>query len=121
VARNRLEDLVTGGDTPLAMGIARGLEVAEAASADGSESLLVLLTDGRATGGSAAVDAAMDAAAGVQRRRIPSMVLDCESGPIRLRMAERLAEAMGARHVAAASVDPLALTDTIGAIVSSRP
>lgn len=120
VARNRLDNLVTGGDTPLAMGISRGLEVAEAASADGSESLLVLLTDGRATGGNAAVDAAMNAADVVQRRGIPSMVLDCESGPIRLRMAERLAKAMGARHVPADSVDPVALTDTIGVIASSR-
>jgi magnesium chelatase subunit D len=121
VARNRLEGLVTGGDTPLAMGIARGLGVAEAASADGSETLLILLTDGRATGGTAAVDAAMVAAADVRRRGIPSMVLDCESGPIRLGMAERLAEAMGARHVPVASVDSVTLTDTIGAISSSRP
>ena len=49
VARNRLGDLATGGATPLAAGIARGLEVAWAVPA-GEEALLVLLTDGRATG-----------------------------------------------------------------------
>jgi magnesium chelatase subunit D len=114
VARNRLEDLVTGGETPLAAGISRGLEVAVAAGVDGSESLLVLFTDGRATGGGPdPVEAALEAAATVRRRGVEAMVLDCETGSIRLNLAERVADAMGARYVRADQLDPGELTQSI--------
>jgi magnesium chelatase subunit D len=114
VARNRLEDLVTGGETPLAAGIIRGLEVALAATADGSESMLVLFTDGRATGGGPdPVEAALEAAATVRRRGVPAMVLDCETGSIRLKVAERVADAMGARYQRAEDLDPVELTHRI--------
>lgn len=113
VARNRLDDLVTGGETPLADGIARGLEIAATAASDGGDALLVVLTDGRATGHPDALEAAMAAAAAVQRRGVPALVLDCETGPVRLRLAEQLATAMGARHLDVDTLDPVALTATI--------
>jgi magnesium chelatase subunit D len=110
VARNRLDGLVTGGETPLADGITTALGVATAASTD---ALLVVLTDGRATGRPAAVDDAMAAAAAVRRAGVVSMVLDCETGPVRLGLAERLADAMGARHLEADALDPAVLTGSI--------
>lgn len=113
VARNRLDDLATGGETPLADGIARGLEIAATAASDGGDALLVVLTDGRATGRPDALDAAMAAAGAVQRRGVPALVLDCETGPVRLRLAEQLATAMGARHLDVDTLDPVALTATI--------
>jgi magnesium chelatase subunit D len=114
VARNRLEDLVTGGETPLAAGITRGLEVAVAAGVDGSESLLVLFTDGRATGGGPdPVEAALEAATTVRRRGVEAMVLDCETGSIRLRLAQQVADAMGARYLRAEQLDPVELTRSI--------
>jgi len=114
VARNRLEDLVTGGETPLAAGITRSLEVAVAAGVDGSDSLLVLFTDGRATGGGPdPVEAALEAATTVRRRGVEAMVLDCETGSIRLHLAERVAEAMGARYLRAEQLDPIELTHSI--------
>jgi magnesium chelatase subunit D len=113
VARNRLDDLVTGGETPLADGIARGLEIAASAATDGGDALLVVLTDGRATGQPDALEAALAAAAAVQRRGVPSFVLDCETGPIRLRLAEQLAAAMGARHLDVDTLDPVTLAATI--------
>jgi magnesium chelatase subunit D len=113
VARNRLDGLVTGGETPLADGITTALRVATATSTDSAEALLVVLTDGRATGRTGAVDDAMTAATAVQRQGIASMVLDCETGPIRLGLAERLADAMGARYLEADALDPAVLTDSI--------
>ena len=113
VARNRLDDVATGGETPLAEGIRTGLDVAVAACRAGSDPLLVLLTDGRATGSSDAVDLAMAAAGEVRRRSVAAMVLDCERGGVRLGLAARLAEAMGARHVAVEDLDPARVTRTI--------
>jgi magnesium chelatase subunit D len=120
VARNRLEDLVTGGETPLAAGITRGLEVALAAGVDGSASLLVLFTDGRATGGGHdPVEAALEAATTVRRRGVEAMVLDCETGPIRLHLAQRVADAMGARYLRAEQLDPVELADRIRSVSAS--
>ncbi|MDP1821393.1 MAG: ATP-binding protein [Acidimicrobiales bacterium] len=113
VARNRLDHLVTGGETPLADGIARGLEIAATATADGGDALLVVLTDGRATGRPDSLEAALAAAGAVQRQGVASLVLDCETGPIRLRLAEQVAAAMGARHFDVDSLDPAALAATI--------
>ncbi len=113
VARNRLDRVTTGGATPLANGIRTGLDVAVAASQAGGSALLVLLTDGRATGSPDAVDLAMAAAGEVRRRGVAAMVLDCERGGVRLGLAARLAEAMGARHVAVDDLDPGRVAGTI--------
>ena len=48
VARNRLHDLATGGATPVGGRAARSLQLVDRHTAD--HPLLVLLTDGRATG-----------------------------------------------------------------------
>lgn len=119
VARNRLDHLVTGGETPLADGIARGLEIAATAASDGGDALLVVLTDGRATGRPDALEAALAAAATVRRQGVASLVLDCETGPIRLRLAEQLAAAMGARHLDVDTLDPVTLAATIQAGAAS--
>lgn len=113
VARNRLEHLVTGGATPLAAGITAALSVAEAAVSSDRDALLVVLTDGRATGSRDALDEAMEAAAAVRRRGIPALVLDCETGRARLGLALSLAEAMGARHLEVTDLDPTSLTHLI--------
>ncbi len=113
VAHNRLDGLVTGGATPLAAGITTALAVAEAAVASEHDALLVVLTDGRATGSSDALDQAMNAAAAVRRHGIPALVLDCETGSARLDLAISLAEAMGARHIEVNDLDPSVLTHTI--------
>ena len=54
LARARLAELPTGGVTPLAEGITAGLSLARRAADDGWPPLLVLITDGRATGNQAA-------------------------------------------------------------------
>lgn len=57
--------------------------------------LVVIVTDGRATHGS--VDDALRAA--TLLREAASVVVDCESGPVRLGLAARLAERLGAELV----------------------
>ena len=112
VARNRLDDLVTGGETPLAAGLDEARRVAERALDDRSDALVALLTDGRATG-VGGFDAALDAAAAFARSPVDALVLDCERGPNRLGLAARLAEAMGAPLVPVHEVTPTSLTRTV--------
>ncbi|MCU1355868.1 MAG: bchI 2 [Acidimicrobiales bacterium] len=119
VARNRLVDLTTGGGTPLAEGLACGLEVALGASGGASgrdRSVLVVLTDGRATGDGSALARALDVAVQVRRRGLATLVLDCETGPVRLGLARQLAEALGAIHVPVEDLDAGTLAATIRSV-----
>ena len=101
LARRRLDDLPTGGETPLAEGIRAAADLADRSGTDTLRPLLVLVTDGRATGGAGdAVDAALLEAAVVRHRGLPAVVVDVEddSGP-RLGLAARLAEALDGQHL----------------------
>ena len=102
VARSRLAEVPTGGRTPLAEGITTALEVAGAGSGPAHRPLLVLVSDGRATAGPPGMDpveAAEQAAGLVRRRGVDAVVVDAEGGAVRLGLARRLAEAMGARYL----------------------
>ncbi len=113
VARNRLDQLTTGGETPLAEGLLAALRIAVAVP-PGDDVLLAVLTDGRATGAPDAFDRALEAAARVRRAGVRAMVLDCESGLRPLGLARRLAEAMGAACTRADDLQPDRLASVIG-------
>ena len=92
-AAARLESLPTGGRTPLAAGLLKAHEVlrVERLRDPARRALLVVVTDGRATGGRSrwrwrGGPARLFAAEGVA-----SVVVDCESGPVRLGLAGQLA------------------------------
>jgi magnesium chelatase subunit D len=93
----RLRELPTGGRTPLAAGLLRAALVlrAERLRDPARRPLLVIVTDGRATHGS--VDDALRASDLL--REAASVVVDCESGPVRLGLATRLAVRLGAEAV----------------------
>jgi magnesium chelatase subunit D len=93
----RLEELPTGGRTPLAAGLLRAAGVlrAERLRDPARRPLVVIVTDGRATHGS--MDDALRAADLL--REVTSVVVDCESGPVRLGLATRLAVRLGAEAV----------------------
>ena len=95
LAASRLEDLPTGGRTPLAAGLARAAEVLQREGMRDGERrpLVVLLTDGRATSG----PDPRGAAAGLRSFGAASFVVDTEEGHVRLGMAAEVAGAMGAR------------------------
>jgi magnesium chelatase subunit D len=92
-AAAQLAALPTGGRTPLAAGLLRAARVLEVERLrDGARRpLLVVVTDGRHTRGP---DPAA-AAAGLAKRGIASVVIDCETGPVRLGMAVRLGGLLG--------------------------
>jgi len=120
VARARLDAIPTGGHTPLAAGLRAGLEVARQArrTDPGRRPVLVVVTDGRATGGPDRrgpdpAAAALLAGAEVAGAGIEAMVVDAEDGPVRLGLAATLAEVMGARLVA---LPRLTGTDLAGAV-----
>jgi magnesium chelatase subunit D len=95
LAASRLQDLPTGGRTPLAAGIEKAAEVLKRENLRDRERrpLLVLLTDGRPTAGSDP----MVAAARWRALGPATFVVDTEDGYVRLGMAGELAGAMGAR------------------------
>jgi magnesium chelatase subunit D len=99
LARTRLAELPTGGVTPLAEGITAALSIARRAASDGWPPLLVLVTDGRATGHEGAAERAQAAATDVAAANLDVVVVDAEDGPHRLGLARQLATAMGARYV----------------------
>ncbi|WP_424186085.1 putative cobaltochelatase [Actinokineospora sp. G85] len=98
----RLRDLRTGGRTPLADGLLRAREVlrVERLRDPRRRALLVVVTDGRATvparpGGDAVRDA-VRAAGVLAADGVAGVVVDCESGPVRLGLAGRVTTALGA-------------------------
>jgi len=114
LARARLADLRTGGPTPLAEGIATALTVAQRAAAKGSRPLLVLLTDGRATGEPGALDRARDAARAVAAGNVDTLVLDAEEpGRTALGLAHDLATEMGARYLPLTALTPTTVESAV--------
>jgi magnesium chelatase subunit D len=100
-AAARLETLPTGGRTPLAAGLLRAHEVlrVERLRDPARRALVVLVTDGRATGGPEPVALAGRAARLFAAEGIASVVVDCESGPVRLGLAGQLAGELGGTAV----------------------
>ncbi|MFE2184134.1 putative cobaltochelatase [Streptomyces sp. NPDC059455] len=97
-AAARLERLPTGGRTPLAAGLLKAREVlrVERLRDPARRPLLVVVTDGRATearrsGAPTPVERAGRAARMLAGDGVASVVVDCESGPVRLGLAGALA------------------------------
>ncbi|MFE0206210.1 putative cobaltochelatase [Streptomyces sp. NPDC058985] len=100
-AAARLESLPTGGRTPLAAGLLKAHEVlrVERLRDPARRALVVVVTDGRATGGVEPVALAGRAARLFAAEGTASVVVDCESGPIRLGLAGQLAGELGGTAV----------------------
>ncbi|MFK4149027.1 putative cobaltochelatase [Streptomyces sp. NPDC004065] len=105
-AAARLRSLPTGGRTPLAEGLLRAHEVlrVERLRDPARRALVVVVTDGRATGGAEPVARAGRAARLFAAERLASVVVDCESGPVRLGLAGRLAGELGGTAVTLAEL-----------------
>jgi magnesium chelatase subunit D len=98
-AAARLEALPTGGRTPLAAGLLRAADVlrVERLRDPARRALLVVVTDGRATHGADPVNDARRAARALAG--VAAVVVDCESGPVRLGLAATLATDLQAQAV----------------------
>jgi magnesium chelatase subunit D len=122
-AKARLDRLRTGGRTPLADGLltARRVLGAERLRDPKRRPLLVVLTDGRATvplrpGGDPVRDA-LRAAGLLAAEGVACVVVDCESGPVRLGLAANLAIAAGTRAV---TVEELSAQRVAGVVRAAR-
>jgi magnesium chelatase subunit D len=96
-AAARLAAVPTGGRTPVAAGLLRAGELlrTERIRDPRRRALLVLVTDGRATGGPDPVASAHRAAGLLAAAGVHSVVVDCESGPVRLGLAAALTQSLG--------------------------
>jgi magnesium chelatase subunit D len=93
-AAARLESLPTGGRTPLAAGLleAHATVQRERLRDPQRRALVVIVTDGRNTSG----ENPLAAAALLRCSGVAAVVVDCESGPVRLGLAAELARALDA-------------------------
>ncbi|MFD7558299.1 putative cobaltochelatase [Streptomyces sp. NPDC059835] len=104
-AAARLEQLPTGGRTPLAAGLLKAHEVLriERLRDPSRRPLLVVVTDGRATSAGAVGGDPRELSGRSARllaaEGVASVVVDCESGPVRLGLAGVLAADLGAHAV----------------------
>ena len=115
IASRRLARFDTGGKTPLAQGLlaARDVVVREKARDRARRSLVVVLTDGRATGGPDPLGRTRTAAGLLVAEGAAAVVIDCETSHVRLGLAEQLAGQLGAPAVRLAQLRADALTDVV--------
>ncbi|MGW1452124.1 VWA domain-containing protein, partial [Micromonospora sp. NPDC002411] len=99
-ASTRLTELPTGGRTPLAEGLLAAADLlrVERLRDPLRRPLVLVVTDGRATAGTRPLDRAAGAAAVLAATGAPCVVVDCETGPVRLNLARRLATQLHAPH-----------------------
>jgi magnesium chelatase subunit D len=115
IAGRRLARFDTGGKTPLAQGLlaARDVVVREKARDRARRSLVVVLTDGRATGGPDPLGRTRAAAARLVAEGAACVVVDCETSFVRLGLAEELARHLGAPAVRLSTLRADNLTDVV--------
>ncbi len=96
IARARLGEVPTGGTSPIAEGLDAALALVTGSSGDhGLDPLVVVLTDGRATGSDDAVARSQASAARLAAAGAITVVVDAETGTPRLGLAAELAAAAG--------------------------
>jgi len=119
VAARRLDELPSGGRTPLAEGLSVAYETLrrERIRDPRRRPLLVLVTDGRATYGADAVGRSRQMADHLRAAGVSSVVIDCETGRFTLGLAVTLSTHLGAQYV---RVDELAADHVLSAVQHGR-
>jgi len=118
----RLSSLPTGGRTPIAAGLLLAHDVLrrERLKDPQRRALLVVVTDGKATGGSQGVAEAHQAAALLAVTRVACIVIDCEEGAVRLGLASSLAATLGATTLQLGQVGAQELVSVVRASREGR-
>lgn len=121
IAAARLAELPHGGRTPLAEGLWRAAETLrlEKIRDPRRRPLLVVITDGRATGrkgdpGPSPLTQAHRVAGLIRERHVSALVIDCETGRFRMGLAAELAAHLGAEHVALEDLGADAILRAVG-------
>ena len=120
VAARRLRELPSGGRTPLAEGLLCAADTLrrERIRDPRRRPLLVLVTDGRATHGPDAVARSRQVAGRLAADGIASVVIDCETGKLRLGLAAALSDHLGAQYV---PVGEVAADQVLSAVRQTLP
>jgi len=115
IAGRRLARFDTGGKTPLAQGLlaARDVVLREKARDRARRPLVVVLTDGRATGGPDPLGRTATAARLLVAEGAAAVVVDCETSFVRLGLAEQLARQLDAPAVRLAQLQAGELTSLV--------
>jgi magnesium chelatase subunit D len=105
-AARRLEEMPSGGRTPLAEGLLCAAETLrlEKIRDPRRRPLLIVITDGRATSGPNALARAQQAAAYVGTLGVATVVIDCETGRFTMGLARDLSLLLQADYVAVSEV-----------------
>ncbi|KAA0116150.1 magnesium chelatase subunit D family protein [Mycolicibacterium sp. P9-22] len=115
IAGRRLAAFDTGGKTPLAQGLlaARDVVLREKARDRARRPLVVVLTDGRATGGPDPLGRTATAARLLVAEGVAAVVVDCETSFVRLGLAEQLAQQLQGPAVRLAQLQAGELTSLV--------
>ncbi|SCX16093.1 magnesium chelatase subunit D family protein [Mycolicibacterium fluoranthenivorans] len=115
IAGRRLARFDTGGKTPLAQGLlaARDVVLREKARDRSRRPLVVVLTDGRATGGADPLGRTETAARLLVAEGVAAVVVDCETSYVRLGLATRLAQQLDAPAVRLSQLQAGELTSLV--------
>lgn len=103
LAKKQLQNLATGGKTPLAEGLFKAYQLIRQLKKKDGEiyPLLVLISDGRANislHGRDPIEESLEMARKIKKEGISSVVIDTEEGFTLLEMAKNISEAMGAEY-----------------------
>ncbi len=104
LARKYLQNLPTGGKTPLPHGLLKGYEVIQSELRRDPDAFpfFILISDGRANvclHGESAMEETIEIASHIKAEGIHSTVIDTEVGAIRFGFARQISDALGARHL----------------------
>jgi magnesium chelatase subunit D len=117
-AASRLQSMPTGGQTPLAAGLAEAHAtlLRERLRDPLRRPLLVVVTDGRHTVGGEPDAAALR----LRRDGVAAVVVDCEAGPVRLGLAGVLARTLGALYLGLHDLGDLSVGTLAGSVRAYR-
>lgn len=124
IAKARLQDIRTGGKSPLAAGIDAARELLGGATGDRAlDPTVVIVTDGRATDsgtgdGQGALEAAQEAAYRLAATGARVVFVDTETGHTRLGHVAHLAEQIHADYFRLDQADPRALEQTVRSLAT---
>lgn len=118
LARKRMDELPTGGKTPLAAGIAAACELLRAERIRTPDALqyLILISDGKANIPLRSDDPfgdALSAAEQVRLSGVGTMVLDTENSYIRFGFAKQIAERMDAQYISLDEITGSAVEENV--------
>ncbi|WP_292390475.1 putative cobaltochelatase [Methanosarcina sp. UBA5] len=123
MAQKYLEELPTGGKTPLSHGLMKGYETIQAELRRDPDTcpFMVLISDGRANvsmNGEPPIQETKTIASMFRKECIQSAVIDTESSMIKFGLAQEISSALGARYLA---LEDLKADSIIEAVRSSAP